>query len=636
MLLAAGAVVLIGAAVVADGYYQAYRAYQDVADVFPQLQTARAALAGGRVPSNDSLAQASGEAAQAQARLDHARFTLSATAALPWLGRPVQAIRQGVAAAEDEAQAATTVRDMLVDLLGPEALSGRRGGPAPVFRNGTIDVNLVESLGPRLAILLQQLRAGDAAIRAIPSVPFFHRVDELKAQALNDSTQALRLAVRANAAVKVLPGFLGAHGDRTYFMALQNNDDQRGTGGAVLAYALVHIDHGKISLAGGGPVNGIDNTLRGIHVPMPPGIAWYVHAARVNPRINNGANYSPNFPDVAQTWAAMVRKSVDQPVDGVIAMDPQAIADALDGERPIRVRSFPGPISADNVVAVTENQQYLLPKSAQFVFPAQLVAAAFKVFTNPRDVTALVREFSTALAQKRVQLWSQNPQEQQLLAQLGWDGGLQHHPGDYLYLVQNKRVANKVDYFAQQSIHDTVDVLPSGGVRSTYQVTLTGDVPFGQGSSIVGPWSPYGLNLAMMSLYVPKRSTFVRVDPPGPFPHSIQPWSGVAHVQPAGFVQHVEGDFRVLTQTIAAWRDHPAHLTFTYTTPGVIQKTSQGHVYELTIQHQPMTNPADVTVTVHLPPGSNVQSVDPGWLVTGDTATFRATLTHDVVTRIVF
>lgn len=638
ILAGIGAFLLIGAAIVADGYYQAYQAYKDAAGVFPELQQARGELAEGKVPTGDTLAQASGLAAMAQSRLDHARFTLQLTGALPFLGRPVDAVRYGVQAAGDEAQAATTVRSLVADLLGAGALKGSAGGQAsaPVFHDGAINVKLVESLAPRMDTLLGQLRAGDAAIRAIPSVPFFRRAAELKAQALSESTQALRLAERADSAFRVLPSFLGSTGPTTYFLALQNNADQRGTGGAVLAYALVHIRNGKISLESGGPINNIDNALHGVRVPLPPGVAWYVRAAHVNPRINNGANYSPNFPDVARTWVAMVQRSTGTSVNGAIAMDPQAVAQALSPEKPIRIPSYPGRITADNVVQITEHDQYALPRPDQYQFPGQLVAAAFRSFTNPKDVTELVRQLGAALADKRVQLWSADPRQQALLHELSWDGGLMEKSGDYLYLTQNKRIANKVDYFAHQSIHYTVDVLPSGAVRSSYAVTLSSKVPQNEPLHVVGPWSPYGLNLAMMNLYVPKRARFGKVEPAGPFPHTIRPWSGVSHVRPTGFAEHVEGRFRVFTKTLVASPGHPATVTFTYTVPGVIQRTGAGGVYQLTLQHQPMASPADVTVTVHLPDGSTVQSAYPGWLVDGTTATFRTSLTRDVVTRIVF
>jgi hypothetical protein len=58
-------------------------------------------------------------------------------------------------------------------------------------------------------------------------------------------------------------------------------------------------------------------------------------------------------------------------------------------------------------------------------------------------------------------------------------------------------------------------------------------------------------------------------------------------------------------------------------------------VYRLTVQHQPMVNPAELTVNVTLPAGS-VPKAAAGWTVNGNVATFTTTLTRDFVTSIVF
>jgi len=52
----------------------------------------------------------------------------------------------------------------------------------------------------------------------------------------------------------------------------------------------------------------------------------------------------------------------------------------------------------------------------------------------------------------------------------------------------------------------------------------------------------------------------------------------------------------------------PGVAVWKYTVPGVVQTSSAGHVYTLTIQHQPLVNPAAISVSVTLPIGSVVRS----------------------------
>src|SRR5205823_11290624 len=160
----------------------------------------------------------------------------------------------------------------------------------------------------------------------------------------------------------------------------------------------------------------------------------------------------------------------------------------------------------------------------------------------------------------------------------------------------------------------TATIKDDGSVDSSYQVALTNGIPtpipdsFDPG--LAGRKPLRGIARDMMSLYVPKDATFRSVEPrtvTGPL---------ADQVQPPGFVQHAEDPFDVLTQTITADPQQTVPLTFRYSVPRVVKQTSGGRVYELTVQHQPLVNPADFTVKVILPAGATpIDAV--GWTVKG-------------------
>ena len=80
-----GTFLLLGAgAVLADAYFQAYHAYQEIRGVVPSLTSARGYLAKGEVPPGDPLDRASGLATSAQGKLDHARVSLRTAGAIPF------------------------------------------------------------------------------------------------------------------------------------------------------------------------------------------------------------------------------------------------------------------------------------------------------------------------------------------------------------------------------------------------------------------------------------------------------------------------------------------------------------------------------------------------------------------------
>ena len=621
-ILLAGLVVVAGLAAVADGYWQAYHIAKQVEAVFPKLEAARNELRRGAIPSEAPFTQVHDAVRRLEADLSGARFTFSWTGALPFIGRPVDATRLGAHAAGEADAALVIARDLYDQVLG----SG--SGPSRLLHEGVVNVGLIERLEPKVAALVQHLRAGDRDIRAIPHIPFLHRLDDLKATALAQSADALRLGQRIETGIKLLPGFFGADGPRNYFLALQNNADQRATGGASLGYGIIRIDNGRMELVRGGPISDLGQG-KAFHVSAPKQIRWYLRHANVPPRIDNGVNYTPDFPVVAGTWARQVEKATEMHIDGVIAIDPVAVSGMLSGQPPIKISAFPQPITSDNVVNVTEHAQYLLPRKDQLAFPVELIQVAFHILTNPRNVPLLTKNLTTSLAEKRLQLWSADEDLQGLVSELGWDGALKVPDRDYLFLVDEKRLSNKVDYYTHQSITYTLKLDPTGSGEASVRVRLTNDTPPGEPIYVAGRAKPYGLNVAMLNLYVPAGAQDPRVTPDVPVAFKIRPKTFLTHPESENWL--------VLTKTVEAWPKNPAVLMFHYTLPHIVETTPEGNVYRLTIQHQPLANPAEITVNVLLPPGVTVNAKQsPGWKVTGSLATFHTTLTRDVVTTLVY
>lgn len=626
MGLLVGTFLLLGVgAVLADAYFQAYKAYEEIRGVVPSLTSAREYLAKGELPPGNPFDRASGLAASAQGKLDHARVTLRIAGAIPFFDRPVVAVRLGVAAANEETAAASQLRDVLQRALGDAAAPGAaRFGQAsgtPIFNDGVANVKLIDELTPLIQSALAHLERADADVRAIPDLPFVHQLNQLKAQALTESSQAISLTKDALSGAQLLPSLLGADGARTYFLAMQNSSDQRATGGAVLAYAFVTVSKGKLSLDEGGSIGFIDNPKHGFtRVKIPAALQWFVDSNdfHVIPRLAN-INVSPDFPVVAQAWANILVAATGRHVDGVIAVDPVAISYLMGPKRAIHVSTYPRPITAANVVNAVENGQYRLPKQQQQLFPAQLIKEAWELFRNPTPLVRTVKGMGQALREKHLQVWSAHADEQDEIVRLGWDGALRVGSGDYLYFTDNKLRPNKVDYYSHITMDYHVTVQSSGDVRSTCDITFRNDTPPGEPHiiSFGNDNGAYALNVALLGLYVPQAAELKSSRPPRVVP------------------DHDEGGAKVFLRTVAVPGGNSAQLQFVYTVPGAVQSSGQGKVYRLTVRHQPMVNPIDLKVTVTLPEGSTVRAAS-GWTVKGNVLSFEASLTQDLVREIQF
>jgi hypothetical protein len=641
VVLVGSVLVIAAVAILADAYVQTYRAYADMRQAIPKTQQAKDSLVRGRLPAPEVFDAVTAAASRANYDVEHANVTFRLVGAIPFLNRPIEAVRWGAAAADQESQAVTEMRDLISDVLGDRALQSGQLDKTdlPIYRNGAINVALLDGLVPRIDRLIGHIQAGEAAIRRIPSVPFFGKVDGMKAEALAGSQKAVTQLQQAESGVRLLPAFLGAHGSRTYFVALQNNVDQRGTGGAVLGYAIIRLDHGRLQLLHGGGINEIDNAHGGFSVPnLPSGVRWYVNETHRVLRINNGANYSPNFPMVGATWVKMAERATGLHIDGAIALDPFAISDSLRGQGQFKIPSFPQRIDSGNVVSLVGHLQYFLPRQSQIDLPGQLIAGAFKKLEQPKDFYKMASGLGAAVPGRHVQVWVADPKEQDLVRQLGWDGALSQAKGDFLALAYEKRIAGKQDYWMRHTIDYDVAIKPSGTIDSTYTMHVSNEVAGGAPGRMVPHVSPYGLNVAMYNLYVPGRAHFGSVSPNyAAFPTGfVSPSRFVHSVQPRGFEQHTEGPYRVFTQTVTPYPGHPSTLRFRYSVPHVVQQTADGHVYRLTVDAQPLYHPATMNITVHLPPGAHVSSPGPGWTVHGDTLRMKVTLSRDFSAQIDF
>jgi hypothetical protein len=629
LLAVAGFLVLLAGAVLADAYYQSARIYGELEVVLPSLRQASVYLARGQLPPGDPFRKADEAVGRAARAADDARFTFKAAGWIPLFGRPVHAVRHGVAAAGEVTSAALITQQAVSDLLGDAAVKpgSVRATDTPLYSGGVVDVKLLEGLAPRLEEVIGRLQTAGHEIQSIRSVPFLPQVKAARQRATTEASRAIRIARRIEIGARVLTSFLGAQDKKTYLIALQNQTDLRGTGGAPLAYAIVTADHGRFDLVTGGSVLDLRlprdprspwaPRLR-IDVPMPPAISWYIdHVPRAYPWLAT-ANFSPDFPPVAVTWARMVEKATGARIDGVIAMDQVAVARAL-GPRKIRVQGFPRPITGANLIQVVTHDQYFLPAAQQRTFPGQLVAAAWPKLLDPISLQASLRTFSQSLGQKRIQLWLARRDLQSGLRQLGWDGSVRVRPGDYLYVVDNKIIVNKIDYYSRAAIDYDVTVDAAGNATATLQVRLANQSPGGL-SRFISPRreAGYALNRALLLAFLPEQAELI------------------AAVPERGLPDHSEAGAKVVSRIVEVPAGKATTMRLEYTMRGVVISRGSGKLYRLSIQHQPRLTPASLRVTVRLPPGTAVRLAPRGWTVRGNVLTLESKLTHDAVHEIAF
>jgi DNA-directed RNA polymerase subunit K/omega len=423
-----------------------------------------------------------------------------------------------------------------------------------------------------------------------------------------------RLLADAEAGFSVLPGFLGAEEPRTYFLAMQNSAEQRGTGGAILQFRLLSISNGDPELLEqtGGTIYEIDTNRRPIDIPLPKD-AWYVKAVRDAQRFGN-ANWSPDWPLSAKLtidYAGATPGTRFPEVDGVILVDPIVMQELLPGA---------GPFSTTKTIHISQRRvvHFLLYKAyAAFPIPKfrrarlqEVVNEFYQRMFRPRRPAELVRGIGETLAEKHMQIWLDDPREQAFIERMNWDGSIERARGDdYLYVVEQNVGGNKLDYFDRDRIRMSVSPIEDrGDVRVSTEVTVFNDVFLPQPRWSMGDSGP--AHRPMINIYTPSTARLQRASVAGTRIDSAV--DGLAAWTRGLPSEHSELGKKVWSTVLEIEPGRKGSVSLDYVVPDVIRREGDRSVYRLSLQHQPKVRPEDLEIRFVLPEGAAKIRAD-GW-----------------------
>jgi hypothetical protein len=320
-----------------------------------------------------------------------------------------------------------------------------------------------------------------------------------------------------------------------------------------------------------------------------------------------------DFPTAAEALEAVQPLAGRGEVDGTISVDPLAVAALLDVVGPVKVPSWPVPISARNAASVLLHEQYVaLEEGPREEFLGQVIGAVWiRATTGDLPSPAvLARSLGPAVKGRHIQLHSRRPDEQAALGRLGADGGIRFGTGDHLGLVTNNGSESKVDWFLDRALDYRVRYDPASGVADgTATVTLTNDAPatglpaYVLGGQVVPP----GFSRQIVQLYTPLDVTAITVDGKAP-PASAQRSLG----RSGNWAHEVD---------VAIPPKSSVKLEFR-----LAGRVAGGALWTLDLGRQSAVRPDDVNVTIDVPTGWRIRETGGGLTGGGHTASARVRL----------
>lgn len=476
-------------------------------------------------------------------------------------------------------QAITTVEE--ANLEGLRAAGGR------------IDLAAVTAVEEPLVALREALESSLTSVSGLAGQwllpPVQDGLDEVLGE-LRDAIPSTELAIDG---VRVAPALLGAERPTTYLVLFTTPVEARATGGFPGNFAEVTFDDGAFTMSRFGRISELVAAL-------PPGggtlsgpadyLARY-SAYKPNWEWRN-ITMSPDLPSVAQVVGELYPQSGGRPLDGVLTVDPVALAALLRFTGPVAVPGLAEPLTHENAAEFLLRGQYLtfddtpdridaLETIAEVTFD-RLTAADLPGISELRATLGPVVE------RKHLQVWAFDPAAGPLLDELGLSGRYPAVEGDFVGVTHTNASGNKIDLFFQRSLDYQVRWDPSTGeLRATATVTMTNGAPTSGlpdyvignalGSGLGEGAPPPGSHRVLLTLYTPWDQTSATLDGQ---PVALGAETELSRTALSTFVDLAPGQTRTLVVELA----------------GVLE----GPDYVLDLAAQPLVTPEEASVSVRV------------------------------------
>ncbi|MGA2521742.1 MAG: DUF4012 domain-containing protein [Acidimicrobiales bacterium] len=508
--------------------------------------------------------------------------------------------RQALAVGSSTAKSLVTVAGQQAPLLNYHLLR---------YHKGQIDLTRIGTMLAPAKVLAASLENATGRLDSVRSpwlvgpvraslVTFDQKLDQAEASA--------RLAITA---IPVLPGLLGADGPQHYFVAFVSPSEARGLDGIIGAYGELTASDGHISLVASGPDQSLDSALPSDGGALTGLSEYLARYGGFDPgRYFQDVTFSPDFPTVANVIAQLYPQAGGEHIDGVLMIDPYALARLLSITGPVKVPGLPEPLSSANAADVLLKDQYL----SEAVTNAANQATRHDFLQNALHVTfqrlvngtlpapkALARALDPAVRAGRIALWSANRADLPLIDALHLGDAFPQADGEDLVSVSAQNAgANKIDAYLHQSIVDRVLENPTtGAVSATVTVSLRNDAPSSGLPPIVidspsAPGTPTGANYDWLSIYTPFTLRGISTE---------------------GAISPVSSGRELGVKVYSGWVLVPPQSTLTvaFSLSGSV---FPGPAYELHVRLQPSVNPVKFQARVSSTDGHGARGPEMTWI----------------------
>lgn len=386
-------------------------------------------------------------------------------------------------------------------------------------KGGRIDLAAVAAVEEPLLTLHRALEQTSAAVSALGDAwmlpPVRSGLEELTTQ-VTDAIASTELAIEG---VRVAPELLGADRQATYLVLFTTPVEARATSGFPGNFAEVTFDDGRFDMTRFGRISELVDALPEGGGTLSGPADYLARYGRFKPNWEwRNTTMSPDFPSVASVVAELYPQSGGVPVDGVMTVDPVALAALLSFTGPIVIPGISEPLTSDNAAEFLLREQYLtFGENPDRIDALEVLAETTfdrlqaGTLPGPRGMASVL---GPVVEQKHLQVFAFADGTGEFLDALGLSGRYPAVEGDFVGVTHSNAAGNKIDLFLKRSLdYDVVWEPATGALSATVTITLTNEAPAsGLPDYVIGnslerrmgdEAPPAGWNNLFLTLYTP-------------------------------------------------------------------------------------------------------------------------------------
>ncbi len=292
-------------------------------------------------------------------------------------------------------------------------------------------------------------------------------------------TKIVALLHHGGEALDFAQPFLGSHGPRTYLVAGENNSEMRDQG-AVLSWALLHVNDGTFTMTSAASVGKI--ALKYPAAPILSASTRQVFGPLEPTRIWQSVNANADFPTSSRWMIQMFAAARGIHVDGVIGVDVQTLSNILKVTGGVHVNTIHQVVTTSNVAPLLLFDLYTkYPAGSQVTRHDDITAVAQAAVDKMKHGHYDLGEFFDSLAKasqgRHLLFYDTDPTLEKTVVAFGGSGDILAQGNQVVHLALEAGVAAKLDWFMHSDVTYNIRVDTQGTAYITTTILLHNNAP---------------------------------------------------------------------------------------------------------------------------------------------------------------